>query len=388
MEPNSRISYKWQESDAALPYATGVSLHSHTSLSVESLSFIHAMCSGMSVVRAVVAHYDRRARRNQGIALDFNAGHWRPPLVPRMAFDLERKQIQKLGLDALVSITDHDCIQAPLLLRTIPVARRIPVSVEWTVPFRSTAFHVGIHNLPSVDALAWMERFQAFTATPSERQMREIFEELNAIPHVLVIFNHPIWDLYKIGQKQHNAELEAFLQQNNDLIHALELNGLRHARENRAVLQLAARWHQVLISGGDRHGLEPNANLNLTNATNFSDFVDEIRVERRSHVLFMDQYAQPWEQRILDSTLDAITDHAHFSPGWKRWDERAFHPDRAGVIRPLSEFWPGSRPPLALYLALHAVRCLRYRSVAKITGMVFSRTNSSMADGDTARELA
>ena len=388
MEARSRISYQWQQSDAALPYTTGVSLHSHTSLSVESLSFIHAMCADTPMVRALVAHYERRALRNQGVTLDFNAGHWRPPLVPRMAFDLERKQIQQLGLDAFVSITDHDCIQAPLLLRTIPVARRIPVSVEWTVPFRATAFHLGVHNLPSAGAHEWMRRFEAFTAEPNEVEMRSIFEELNALPHVLLILNHPIWDLYKIGDKQHIDALDQFLQQNNNLIHALELNGLRHARENRQVLSLADRWHQVVISGGDRHGLEANANINLTNAKNFNEFVTEIRVERRSHVLFMQQYAQPWEQRILDSTLDAITDHAHFSPGWKRWDERAFHPDRAGVMRPLSEFWPGGRPPLALYLALHAMRCLRYRSLARLLAIIFSRFNGSIADQDTARELA
>ena len=388
MEPNSRVSYQWRESDSARAYIAGVSLHSHTSLSVESLSFIHAMCTGVPVVRAVVEHYARRAQRNQGVRLDFEAGHWRPPLVPRMAFDLERRQIQKLGLEAFVSLTDHDCIQAPLLLRTIPIARRIPVSVEWTVPFRSTAFHVGVHNLPSADALTWMERFRAFTANPSESDLCAILRELNAQPHVLLVLNHPIWDLYKIGDKQHNEELNTFLIENNNFIHALELNGLRHARENRAVLQLAKRWNQVVISGGDRHGLEPNANLNLTNATTFNEFVTEIRVARCSHVLFMEQYAQPWEQRILDSTLDAITDHAHFSPGWKRWDERAFHPDSSGAMKPLSEFWSCGRPPLALHLALHAARCLRYRSVAKVLGMILSRANGNLAAHDVARELA
>ena len=36
-----------------------------------------------------------------------------------------------------------------MLLRTVPSSRHIPVSVEWTVPFGATAFHLGIHNLPS-----------------------------------------------------------------------------------------------------------------------------------------------------------------------------------------------------------------------------------------------
>jgi hypothetical protein len=36
-------------------------------------------------------------------------------------------------------------------------------------------------------------------------------------------------------------------------------------------------WDQTIISGGDRHGCEPSAVLNLTNAKTFSEFIDEIR---------------------------------------------------------------------------------------------------------------
>jgi len=38
----------------------------------------------------------------------------------------------------------------------------------------------------------------------------------------------------------------------------------------------------LLVSGGDRHGVEPNANINLTNATSFTEFVHEIRRKRRA----------------------------------------------------------------------------------------------------------
>ena len=55
----------------------------------------------------------------------------------------------------------------------------------------------------------------------------------------------------------------------------------------------------LLISGGDRHGVEPNANINLTNAASFTEFVHEIRREKKSNLLFMPQYAQPWKHRIL-----------------------------------------------------------------------------------------
>ena len=178
------------------------------------------------------------------------------------------------------------------------------------------------------------------------------------------------------------------MSRNNGFIHALELNGLRHTRENGEAVALARRWGQVLISGGDRHGLEPNANINLTNARSFTEFVHEIRVDRRSHVLFMEQYSQPWEQRILFSTLEAICDHPEFSPGWQRWDERAFHPDVQGVMRPLAELWPKGRPPRALLALLHAVRLLRYRRLAAILSPVFGKDTLAERDGVLVREVA
>ena len=57
----------------------------------------------------------------------------------------------------MVSITDHDNINAPMLLRTVPSARQIPVSVEWSAPYGGVQdFHLGIHNLPSARAKQWM----------------------------------------------------------------------------------------------------------------------------------------------------------------------------------------------------------------------------------------
>lgn len=360
-----QISYLWQDPSALLPYSTGVSLHSHTSVSEESLTFLHAMGESLPLAGFVSRFYQRRARERHGISLDFVSAHWRPPLVPRMAWQLERDQIFALGLAPLISITDHDSIQASLLLRTLPDARAIPVSVEWTTPYGSTAFHLGIHNLPSAEALHWMQRLEHFTLEPSDARLTRMLQELHALPQVLIVLNHPLWDLYTVGKARHEAELDRFLLEQGPAIHALELNGLRHAQENRRVALLAARSSHLLISGGDRHGLEPNANLNLTHARSFNEFVHEVRIERRSHVLFLEQYRRPWEQRILDSTLDAITDHPHFSPGWQRWDERAFHQGSDGIMRPLSELWRNGRPPLALRTALGLVRLFRHRPLAR-----------------------
>ena len=70
-----------------------------------------------------------------GVRVNYAASYWTPPMTPKLAFDLERQQIEKLDIAAMVSISDHDNINAPMLLRTVPSARQIPVSVEWSVPY-------------------------------------------------------------------------------------------------------------------------------------------------------------------------------------------------------------------------------------------------------------
>lgn len=388
MQPTSTISYHWLDPTAGDVYHAGVSLHSHTSHSLETFSFLRAMCDDVPFAPRILQHYDERNQRISGLKFDFDAAHWRPPLVPLMAFELESKQIQALGLEPMISITDHDDVTAPLLLRTIPGARRIPVSLEWTVPFGTTAFHLGVHNLPSSESHTWMQTLAQLTAHPSESALSTLLRRLDDNPHILIVLNHPRWDLYKIGDQEHDRELERFLDRNNHLIHALELNGLRHAQENNKVEQLARRWDQLLVSGGDRHGLEPNANINLTDAGSFHEFVQEIRCARRSHILFLKQYSLAWEQRILDSTLDAITDHPHFSPGWQRWDERAFHPDSTGVIHPLTDFWKKGRAPLPLHLFIHAIRLLRYRKLAHGFSKMLGYTQGSSDRRNVFNETA
>ena len=355
------ISYLWRQPKAAEGFARGVSLHSHTDQSQETLDFIAELTEGKRLLRGVMGWLEARSERTTGIRPNYARSYWTPPLTPRLAFDLERKQIEELtGLPGLVSLTDHDTINAPMLLRTVASARGIPVSVEWTVPYRETAFHLGIHNLPSAAGAAWMERMASFTATPvGERPgglLTEMLAELDEMPGVLVVFNHPNWDLYRVGQGLHDVRVNDFLAVNGQFIHALELNGLRNWKENAAVSLLARQWNQLTISGGDRHGVEPNANINLSRAGSFTEFAHEVRRERVSHVLFMPQYRQPWKHRILQSTLDAIRNYPEFPAGSRRWDERVYHPDSNGVVRPLTELWAEGRCPAYLEALLGLVR--------------------------------
>jgi hypothetical protein len=379
MRPTSKISTNWKEPQAVSTYKTGVSLHSHTSISEESLQFVHVLGLAVPGIKALTQHYETRARERHGIKLDFKRANWRPPLQPRMAYDLEAQQIQKLGLYPLVSITDHDTLEAALLLRTVPSSRHIPMSVEWSAPYGATVFHMGIHNLPSADGVEWMRRFEQYTAAPDDAKFLAMLRELHEQRQVLIVLNHPLWDLHTVGPL-HAVELSRFIREAGECIHALELNGLRHARENRDTARLARETGHLIISGGDRHGLEPNANLNLTSAKTFTEFVEEVRVERVSHVHFMDQYQERWEQRILRSTLNAITDFPQFTPGWQRWDERVFHPDAQGVMRPLSELWVGGKPPAALMLAIEIVRLGRKRGFSAPLSLAFPGVNNLQPD--------
>lgn len=102
----------------------------------------------------------------------------------------------------------------------------------------------------------------------------------------------------------------------------------------------------------------PKRKLNLTQAASFTEFVREVRKERKSHVLFMPQYAEPWKHRLLQSTLAAVHDYPEFPAGSMRWDERVFHPDANGELRSLAELWGGRRAPGYIRVALAAVRVL------------------------------
>lgn len=362
----STISYLWRDRKAAEGYRTGVSLHSHTNQSRETLDFLANLGNQYAWMRPLLNRLERRSEAMHGVKIDYASSYWTPPMTPKLAFDLESRQIEKLDVASMVSITDHDTISAPMLLRTVPSARQIPVSVEWSAPYGGVqSFHLGIHNLPSARAQEWMATLADYTANPSDKRFTEILVALNDEPNVLVVFNHPMWDLYLIGQEKHEFLVNEFLQKNGAWLHALELNGLRHWDENRAVRRLAEQWNMLLISGGDRHGVEPNANVNLSQAGSFTEFVHEIRRERRSNVLFMPQYAEPWKHRILQSTLDAIRNYPDFPQGSRTWDERVFHPDAQGTIRPLSELWPDRHPP---YLIGWLVGMVQMLGAAPVSG--------------------
>jgi hypothetical protein len=272
-----------------------------------------------------------------GRIFDFNKVYWTPPLSPREAYELERKQIEeRLGRRALVSLSDHDNMEAGLHLRLLEGTRFLPISVEWTVPYGKTEFHLGVHNLPISRAGAWMKEFAEYTAKRSMEHLRKVLAGLNDEKNTLLVLNHPYWDAEGIGPAEHRRALREFLERFLPFLHAIELNGLRSRRENREVLALGKAIDRPVISGGDRHGCEANAVLNISQAERFEEFVEEIRMERRSSIVLMPQFFEPLPLRLIENAWHALAD-APGEFGRRRWMTRVFI-EQDGVAKSLSQF--------------------------------------------------
>ena len=333
-----------RDRDSVTAWRSGVSLHGHTRHSQESLGFIATFLKRRSVSRRWFAAQEEKCRRTTGIVLDLERAYWTPPLCERTAHAVEQRQIEQLGLHPMVSLTDHDRIDACLLLRQDPALRATPISTEWTIHFGKAVFHFGIHNLPAESAQALMAAMREATALGDEDRILKLFAELSSLPEVLIVFNHPLWNFFDIPADRFTYDLTRFLESANRYLHAFELNGMRNHAENRAVLQLAAAWNQVVISGGDRHGCEPNASLNLTNAADFPEFVAEIRDGRQSTVLVMPQYGLPLGWRFYRNFTHVVADYPTHPEGRRLWDERTYHPDRNGCIVPMIGLWKNTAP--------------------------------------------
>lgn len=312
--PHSTLIIARPTSPRLRAFRAAVSLHSHTRHSLEKLDHVRS------------------------IASLFRGLWWTPPLSPEAALRVERAQIESLGLRPLVSITDHDSIDAPLLLRAQPGSRDMPVSVEWTVPWGPTFFHLGVHNLPPRRAAERMRTLARYTAQPNEADLPGILDWLAEDPAVLLVFNHPLWDEKGLAPGAHEEAARAFLRQHRRWIHALELNGLRPWSDNRRVLRWAHESHLPAVAGGDRHGCEPNVLLNVTCACTFHEFVEEVRDHGVSRILAMPAYRQPRGRRIAADVVSVFRRQADGT----RWPDRVLV-QRQGSLISLRELWARPR---------------------------------------------
>jgi hypothetical protein len=344
----STIQFAWRNPWSTEGYHTGVCLHGHTMHSEECLNFLPRYLHHVPGISQLVSYYENGPRR-----VDFARAWWTPPLTPASALRLEREQIANLGLRPMVSLTDHDNIEAGMALGIANDTGDTPVSVEWTVPYEHSVFHIGVHNLPRTEARTWMSAMAQYTAAPREDGLPALMQEFAAVPGVLIVLNHPFWLEEGVTDADHRRALDRLLRECLPSLHAFELNGTRKWKENADTIELAAAHARPLISGGDRHACEPSACINLTNAANFAEFESEIQAGRSS-ILFLHHYREPMAQRLLEASRDILQTYPEY-PGRERWADRIFYRGEDGSVRSVAQIWQG-REPWHLHGAAAAVQ--------------------------------
>jgi hypothetical protein len=329
-------------------FCSGVSLHCHTLFSKEMLDFVPDYAESIPIVSWLWKRETARYRKSEGRSPNFNKGYWEPPLTGRQVFESELSSISRLGLKGMVSITDHDSIQANLDLNGSCQNHTAPISVERTVPFETAYFHIGVHNLPCGSAEAIAKDLLSYTFDPdgpNDATLHRLFSLLDNTPEVLVILNHPVWDIELIGQKGHDRALRTFIREFGKWIHAIEINGFRPWSENQGAIELAEQLSLPIVSGGDRHCLHPNTMLNVTNCENFTDFVGEVRQEKLSKVVVLPDYREPIAFRQVRSMAQILGNYPEFPADRQNWSQRVYFDceDGKGAC-PLVEHWNGHGP--------------------------------------------
>jgi hypothetical protein len=338
-----------------------VSLHSHSDCSRETLEFIPRFTKQIPLLASCLERGMAEYQRENGRPLNFGEWYWRPPVTPAGVIASEQEHVaRRLELPALVSLTDHDTLEGPLALRATG-RTDIPLSFEWSAPFQGSLFHFGVHAMPHVSVDSMMQALQAYTReAPADatRRLGDLLDALGECSETVVVLNHPYWDLAGVGQLRHDSALLALLRAHRDQIHALELNGYRTWSENRQVLPLAQGFGLPVVGGGDRHGLVPNAIVNLTRAQDLAEFAYELRVERSSHCVVFPEYLDPFVTRILQGAVEFLRPHYRHHRGQTTWAERVFI-TMNGIEHSVASLWEGE--PLWLRSTLAAVRAVGSR---------------------------
>ena len=359
-------------------FRTAVSLHCHTNHSRELLTFIPHYAARIPVVSRLYRSEMDRYPVVYGKTIDFSRAWWTPPLTARQVFEMETLEVEsRLGLPAMVSITDHDEIAAGLWLQALDTQGRIPVSVEWTAPYGKGFFHLGVHNLPPDQASELMREMNAYSQQAESRmELYDLLARINELPETLIVLNHPLWDVEFMGAQKHAVALGVFLGEYKTWIHALEINGFRPWDENKAVMEMAKDFGLPVVSGGDRHGCRSNAVLNLTRATSFAEFVTEVREDRRSDVLLMPEYRESRVLRTLEVIADVLRHYPSHPQGQRLWTNRVFIDFENKGERPLSDYWKRGGP-VWVRAALWGLRTMGSRHVQPALRMALSQERAS-----------
>jgi hypothetical protein len=376
-----------QSQDMSDRARTGVSLHCHTEYSKEMLDFIPFYADKLPIIAQFWHKEQVKYQEREGKEIDFSTSYWSPPLTPQAVYDIETKQINDANLDSFVSLTDHDHINGNLTINEKNPEKAIPISMEWTVPFEYGYFHLGVHNLPKDRASEITTTLLDYTfnkETNSTERLNELFSMLHELPQVLVILNHPIWDIEMVGAERHHILLRNFIREHGRWMHAFEINGFRSWSENKAVIEMAEALGIPIATGGDRHGCKPNTVINLTNAATFEEFVDEIRNEKRSEVVLMPEYEQPLHSRQMQSFSEILSYYPDFAEHRRRWFDRVFFDtgDGMGVV-PLSAHGWKLGGPKWLRMAIWTLGFLGSPSMRPIFRVVRKRQDRVPSDAAT-----
>ncbi|MBK9155356.1 MAG: hypothetical protein IPM25_14270 [Chloracidobacterium sp.] len=355
-------------------HRTGVSLHCHTLYSKEMLDFVPFYARQFPGVSWWYERVCAKYERETGGPPDFSSGYWEPPLTARALLDSETSSLNQLGLEGIVSITDHDTIQANLDLIGESEGSAAPISMEWTVPFGNAYFHMGVHNLPASRAREISELLLGYTyaeAPPDLQRLRDLLAMMNDMPEVLIVLNHPFWDIEMAGQAQHDRGLREFTELFGSFIHAIEINGFRPWAENELARGLAERLGLPIVSGGDRHCLHANAMINSTHSSTFDEFVGEVRQDRRSNVIILPEYRLPLLYRQISSIAQVLGHYPHFPPERRHWRQRVYFDAGDGEgLQTLAASSNGT-VPLWQTLSVIALTCVGHRSLRPLVSELF-----------------
>ena len=368
---------------------TGISLHCHTLHSKENLDFVPYYAERIPLISYLWRREVERCVRMNGRPPKFDSGYWTPPLTGQQVYQMETASMDSLGLDGIVSITDHDSIDANLEIRKVYDEEKVPISMEWTVPFDEAFFHVGVHNLPAARAGEITEQLLDYTrgGVADDARLHELFAILNDCGDVLIVLNHPVWDIEMIGQRRHERLLDRFLASFAKWIHAIEVNGFRTWKENKVAIEIAEQLGMPIISGGDRHCLHSNTMINVSNASTFDEFVNEVRIDGFSQIAVMPEYKRPLPARQVASIAQILGNFQDFPEGRRLWSDRVYLDADDGLgLKTLTEHWNGHHPVWSrAVLALLAG--LSHPVVRPLIGMTIGDTDIGRDDRHDERGL-
>ncbi len=267
----------WRESQYA------VSLHNHSSYSVENLASLNQVVKlfymrPLSGALQWAFGLDRRAPVNYADMV------YNPPYTSEDVLRIESATAEALGFNGVhLAITDHDeCAAGVELLERRPdLEGRVAIGEEVSIRFQGHLFHLGVSGLP----LAGIGEMHLRIQTAARAGNLDDLFELLAASGCLVVFNHPLIPWGPGGATRIPAV--ELIARYGWAIHALEYNGMRRREENDLVVALARECHKPVVGGGDSHLLAASSVVCASRSGSFAGFIAEVK----------DGYAVPVIQR-------------------------------------------------------------------------------------------